>query len=151
MSGMDTHAALNAIQLAVAPVFLLTAVATLIGALATRLARIIDRARDVEDRLAAGTVADPGAAYTELERARLRGWIVNGALALLTISAALIGATVMTLFIGETGSPRSEVLIPWTFLGGVTSFILALLCFLAETLLAVGVLRFAKPGAQVNR
>lgn len=149
--GMDTHVALNAIQLAVAPVFLLTAVATLIGALATRLARIIDRARDVEDRLADGSARDPGAAYAELERARLRGWIVNGALALLTISAALIGATVMTLFIGETASPRSEVLIPWTFLGGVASFILALLCFLAETLLAVGVLKFAKPDAKVDR
>jgi len=141
---MESHAALNAIQLAVAPVFLLTAVATLIGALATRLARIIDRARDVEDRLAAGTAPDEAAAYMELECARLRGWIVNGALALLTISAALIGVTVMTLFIGETRSPRTEALIPWSFLGGVVSFILALLCFLAETLLAVGVLNFGK-------
>ena len=33
------------IQAAVAPVFMLTAVAAMIGALATRLSRIIDRAR----------------------------------------------------------------------------------------------------------
>ena len=41
----------HSIQLAVAPVFMLTAVASLIGALATRLARIIDRARALEDKL----------------------------------------------------------------------------------------------------
>ncbi len=35
----------HAIQLAVAPVFLLTAVAAMIGTIAGRLARIIDRAR----------------------------------------------------------------------------------------------------------
>ena len=40
----------HGIQLAVAPVFLLTAVAGMIGAVAGRLARIIDRARVVEDR-----------------------------------------------------------------------------------------------------
>jgi hypothetical protein len=141
---MEHSAALHAIQFAVAPVFLLTAVASLIGALATRLARIIDRARDIEERLLAGNVISETAAREELRRARVRAWIVNGSLALLTISAALIGATVMTLFIGGTGSARSETLIPWTFLGGLVSFILALLCFLIETLLATHLLNFGK-------
>ena len=141
---IEHSAMLNAIQLAIAPVFLLTAIAGLIGALATRLARIVDRARDVEERLAAKTVANEDVAYSELERARLRGRIVNFAIALLTVSAALICATVMTLFLGETSSPRSEVLIPWSFLGGLVSFMLALLCFLIETLLASEVLDFAR-------
>jgi hypothetical protein len=141
---MEHSAALHAIQFAVAPVFLLTAVASLIGALATRLARIIDRARDIEERLLAGSTISEAAAREELRRARVRAWIVNGSLALLTISAALIGATVMTLFIGGTGSPSSETLIAWTFLGGLVSFILALLCFLIETLLATHLLNFGK-------
>ena len=139
---MEHNAAIHAIQLAVAPVFLLTAVATLIGALATRLGRIIDRAREVEERLFTGTAHDENAAREELRRARLRGAIVNWALALLTIAATLIGATVLTLFVVGTASPQSEVLIPWTFAGGVVSFILALLCFLFETLLAAHVLKF---------
>ena|SRR5688572_3136379 len=139
---MEHSAPLHAIQLAVAPVFLLTAVAALIGALAARLGRIIDRARDVEERLVSGRVLSEKAAHEELRRARLRGSIVNGALALLTVSAGLIGATVMTLFIAGTSSPSSEVLIPLTFLGGLVSFILALLCFLIETLLAAHVLKF---------
>jgi hypothetical protein len=141
---MEHSAALNAIQLAVAPVFLLTAVASLIGALAGRLARIIDRARDLEDRLAAGTARNEDDVYLELQRSKVRAWIVNAAIALLTISAALIGATVVALFVGGTSSPHSEGLLPWTFLGGLISFILALLCFLIETLLAGHVLKFAK-------
>ena len=40
----------HSIQLAVAPVFLLTAVSGMIGAVAHRLGRIIDRARLVEER-----------------------------------------------------------------------------------------------------
>ena len=144
---MDQSPALHAIQFAVAPVFLLTAVAALIGAVATRLARIIDRARDIEERLLAGHAIDEGVAYEELRRARVRARIVNGSLALLTISAALIGATVMTLFIGGVGSVHSEWLIPWTFLGGLICFILALLCFLIETLLATHLLKFGTRGA----
>ena len=70
---MDPSAVSHGIQLAVAPVFMLSAVAALIGALATRLSRIIDRARHIEDRLAAGDIPDEEAAYWELNRLRLRG------------------------------------------------------------------------------
>lgn len=141
---MEHSATLAAIQLAVAPVFLLTAVATLIGVVATRLGRIIDRARDIEDRLDAGTVANEDAAYGELARAKTRGSIVNFALALLTVSAALIGSTVVSLFLGGATTVHTEVIIPWTFLGGLVSFIAALACFLVETLLATRALKFAQ-------
>jgi MFS family permease len=139
---MDANAVSHGIQLAVAPVFMLTAVASLIGALATRLSRIIDRARDLEERLDAGTINNHDAAYSELGRLKLRGSVVNWSVALLTLSATLIGATVMALFLGETTLPHSEQLVPWSFLGGVICFVLALLCFLVETLLASHVLDF---------
>jgi hypothetical protein len=145
---MDTSAISHGIQLAVAPVFMLTAVASLIGALANRLARIIDRARDIEDRLLAGSVTNEDAAYWELDRLRLRGRVVNWSVGLLVVCAMLIGATVVTLFLGETLAPKSEGLVPWSFLGGIVSFVLALICFLVETLLAGHTLRFAKPPAR---
>jgi hypothetical protein len=144
---MDTSAISHGIQLAVAPVFMLSAVAALIGALATRLSRIIDRARNIEDRLAAGEIPNEEAAYWELNRLRLRGRVVNWSVGLLVVCAMLIGTTVMTLFLGETLAPHSERLVPWSFLGGITSFVLALMCFLAETLLATHTLRFARPPA----
>ena len=145
MSGIvpvDANVISHGIQLAIAPVFMLTAVSALIGALATRLSRIIDRARDLDERLEARTIVNRAAAHWELERLKLRGRVVNWAVGLLTLSGTLIGVTVVALFLGETSLPRTEPLVPWSFLGGVTCFLLALLCFLAETLLATHSLNF---------
>ena len=48
----------NNIQLALAPVFLLTAVATLLNAISTRLARSVDRMRAIRQRIYEGTTID---------------------------------------------------------------------------------------------
>ena len=45
----------NNIQLELAPVFLLTAVATLINAISARLARSVDRMRSIQDQIQAGS------------------------------------------------------------------------------------------------
>ena len=61
----DLAAVTHGIQLAVAPVFLLTAVSGMIAAVAGRLARIIDRARFWENRLENGGIEKGRAAkYT---------------------------------------------------------------------------------------
>lgn len=140
---LDSSAITHGIQLAVAPVFLLTAVSGMIGAVAGRLARIIDRARLVEDR--ARVDSDPdflARAYRELADLRLRGRLANGCIGLLTFCAFLIGITIILLFLGETTSFRSNRLAVGGFLAGVASFLLALVCFLAETLLATRLLNF---------
>ena len=141
---MTSSSVLHAIQLAVAPVFMLAAVAAMIGTVAMRLARIIDRARELEERLESNTVTDAKAAYWELERLKLRGRICNWSVGLLAVCAMLIGATVMVLFVGETTLPYTERLVPWTFLGAVGIFVMALVFFLAETLLATHALRFGR-------
>ena len=134
----------HSIQLAVAPVFMLTAVAALLGALATRLARIIDRARALEEKLEADLVKHEEEIYSELRLLQKRGRVVNTSMILLTLSATLIGATVMALFLVENVLLRSSVVVPWTFLGGVLFFVMALLFFLRETLLAGKALNFGK-------
>jgi hypothetical protein len=99
----------HAIQLAVAPVFLLTAVAAMIGTIAGRLARIIDRARLLEDRIeAAPPDKSMTAAFDELKKLRARGRLVNVCIALLTFCAILIGLTIMTLFIGHRIFPEQR-------------------------------------------
>ena len=60
-SNLDTVS--HGIQLAVAPVFLLTAVAAMIGTVAGRLARIIDRARVLETRIDASPADQIGRAH----------------------------------------------------------------------------------------
>lgn len=141
---MIPNAVLNAIQLAVAPIFMLAAVAAMIGTVATRLARIIDRARELEERLESATAKNPDMIHWELDRLKLRGRICNWSVGLLAVCGMLIGATVMLLFVGETYFPRIERVVPWTFLGAVGAFVLALLLFLTETLLATHALRFGR-------
>lgn len=143
----DTDAITHGIQLAVAPVFFLTAVSGMIGAVAGRLARIIDRARLVEER--AVVSQNPQflkQANAELAELRLRGRLANGCIALLTLCAVFIGLTIIVLFVGETTTFQSGRLAVSGFLSGVVSFLLALLCFLAETFIATRLLNFRIPG-----
>ena len=86
---LDADTVTHGIQLAVAPVFLLTAVSGLIGAIAGRLARIIDRARVVEDRARLSDDAEYlQRARNELMALRQRGRLANGGIALLTLESA---------------------------------------------------------------
>jgi hypothetical protein len=124
-------------------VFLLTAVSGMIGAVASRLARIIDRARTVEAK--ARDTQDEEllrAAYLELAELRFRGRLANGCIALLTSCAFLIGMTIILIFIGETVSFRSNWSAVVSFLLGVGCFLAALLCFLIETVVATRLLNF---------
>jgi MFS family permease len=129
---LDADAITHGIQLAVAPVFLLTAVSGMIGAVAGRLARIIDRARKVEDLARVSHDAE----------LRQRGRLANGCIALLTTCAFLIGLTIILLFLGETTGFQSARWAVVGFLAGVGCFLLALLCFLAETVIATRLLNF---------
>ena len=138
---LDSAAITHGIQLAVAPVFLLTAVSGMIGAVAGRLARIIDRARVVEER--ARTRPDfVEQATVELGQLRMRGRLANGCIALLTFCAFLIGLTIILLFLGETTDFQANRMAVGGFLAGVASFLLALVCFLAETVMATRLLNF---------
>ena len=146
----DLATVTHGIQLAVAPVFLLTAVSGMIAAVAGRLARIIDRARFLENRIESGGVKASAAdkIYLELQQLKQRGWLVNSCIALLTLCALLIGVTIILLFLGETSELPTLRIGTICFLSGVVCFLLALMCFLAETLLATRLLEFARPPDQ---
>ena len=142
----DPSAITHSIQLAIAPVFLLTAVAGMIGAVAGRLARIIDRGRKVEERALACT--EPQAlqrALDELAWLRRRGRLANACIGLLTLCALLIGLTIVVLFVGETLDWATSRWAMAGFLAGVLAFMLALLSFFVETLMATRVLDFHMP------
>ncbi|MDD4942390.1 DUF2721 domain-containing protein [Rhodoferax sp.] len=141
----DLDTVTHGIQLAVAPVFLLTAVAGMIGSVAGRLARIIDRARVLETRVDASPDSAPMTTeLEELRQLRKRGRLVNACIALLTFCAILIGLTIMALFLGETTELQIFRIATVLFLSGVTCFLLALLCFLTETVIATRVLKFGR-------
>ena len=87
------------IQLAIAPVFLLTGVCTNLTVLTNRLARIVDRSRALEERLDNG----PGSAhYNELEVLYRRSHLINYAIALSTACGLLVCLVIAMLFLGDT-------------------------------------------------
>ena len=139
---MDIDSLAEGIKLSVAPVFLLTAVAGMIGALAGRLARIIDRARVIEDRIFNGEIVRAQSYHTEFLLLKKRANIVNVSIALLTVCAMLVGLTIIELFLGEVSSVQTMKIVPFSFLGGVACFVLALGCFLVEVTLATRILQF---------
>ncbi len=130
----------DSIQLAVAPVFLLTAVAGMIGALTQRLARVIDRARVIHKEMgdASLTVSARGAYQDELMSIAKRGRFINVAMIFLVLCALMIGLTVLELFFAETtgGKLILSSFVLYTFVAGIGSFILALVSLLIEVLIA---------------
>lgn len=139
---LDSSSIVHGIQLAVAPVFFLTAVAGMLGVVASRLARVVDRARVLEEH--AGQSQDSAfvqRAAAELVQLQLRGQLANAAIVLLTLCALLIGLTIIVLFLGETMGLEAARLGVFGFLSGVASFLLALLCFMWETVLATRMLQ----------
>jgi hypothetical protein len=123
-------------------VFLLNAVAAMIGAVAGRLARIIDRARQIEAWMDETPLAPKMQRWKdELRLLRQRSFLVNWCIALLIFCAILIGSTIVLLFFGETlevNFARTAIVV---FIAGVVSFLLALLCFFAETLMSAKILK----------
>ena len=140
---LDVAAVTHSVQLAVAPVFFLTAVAGLIGAVAARLARIIDRARLLDERVRTSTDAEASARMIEeLLLLRKRGRIANFSIACLALCGCLIGVTIISLFLGQTWEMKWHLVALVCFLAGVLSFLAALGSFLWETILAMHLLNF---------
>lgn len=146
MALFDASAIPHGIQLAVAPVFLLSAVAGLIGAVAGRLSRIIDRGRVLDDRLRKDTDEPERRPIwlEELRVLRVRGMLANSVIGLLTLCGFLIGLTIVVLFLGETTVYETGRWAIYSFLVGISCFMAALGCFFAETLLATRALDFGK-------
>ena len=78
------------IQVSVAPVFLLTGIGSILGVLANRLGRIVDRARFLESRPELSRHLTEASAEVELLRLAERKRWVNRAITLCTLCALLV-------------------------------------------------------------
>ncbi|MCD2164470.1 DUF2721 domain-containing protein [Comamonas koreensis] len=145
---IDVSNITHSIQLAVAPVFFLTGVAGMIGAVAGRLARIIDRGRVLEDRMMASKDEEyVQRSLLELSFLRRRGRLANLCIGLLTLCGALIALTIILLFVGQTTKSEFDanswsLAAMFSFGMGVVSFVSALCCFMVETMMATQLLNF---------
>ena len=131
----------NNIQLALAPVFLLTAVATLINSISSRLARSVDRMRAIQQALHRGEGKDEERIrYMEKEanEAKTRGRLCTAAIFFDVLSGVFISLTVLELFFFQAGAVRSlqTDYVVWTFVLGLIFFMTSLSIALAEVVYA---------------
>ncbi len=141
----------HAIQLAVAPVFLLTGVAALLAVMTQRLARIIDRSRYFDqawDRLTAAEMATAPIERGALEkRRRLASWAIN----FCTLAALLVCGVITTLFVDAFFATDLKALAGGLFIASMFALIAGLACFLREVYLATTTVRAARPKARRTR
>jgi hypothetical protein len=117
------------IQLAIAPVFLLTGVATKLTVLTNRLGRIIDRVRVLEERLHRGP--DPDAA-DELEVLYRRWKLINYAISASTACGLLVCLVIGCLFLGDATDLPLDQYIAGMFVLAMVALIFSFIFLLRE-------------------
>jgi len=131
-TAMSTAVISHAIQLAIAPVFLLTGIAGLLAVMATRLGRIIDRARNFEKTWSGLSANARAAARVEMGNLERRRRVCSYC----TSAALLVCLVIVTLFVEEFFATNLQVLAGALFVGAMVAVICGLVCFLREVYLA---------------
>jgi hypothetical protein len=128
----------HVIQLAVAPVFLLSGVGAILAVLINRLGRIIDRYRVLENSSPKAGAGEETVAHVEMAILSQRARLIHWAISLCTIGALFICIVIATLFIGSMLRVGVSQLIALMFIGAMLALIAGLLSFLREISLATG-------------
>ncbi len=127
----------RAIQLSVAPVFLLTGITGLLGMFTSRLARIIDRTRLLQEALERSDLREGRRLRSALLVQRRRTFLINRALFCATLTALLVAGVVGVLFISAVAALNLATIVVPVFVLAMGSLIASLVLFLLEVQLAI--------------
>lgn len=132
------------IDLAVAPVFLLTAISGTLSVLSTRLGRIIDRGRRLKEMQVPPASAEGGDIDTELKSLAIRARLIHRAIRMCTTSALFVCLVIISLFLDALFSIQMEFFIAAMFMFALGSLSFALLTFLREIGKSTAVFQFGR-------
>ena len=134
------------IQLAIAPVFLLMGVSALLGVLTSRLGRVVDRFRVLNENLTSMQAED--ARYEnynqELDILSCRANWVHWSITLCTFTLLLVAVVIGLLFLGSAINWDTSWLVSILFIFGMGSLIAGLTCFIREISLSKHVFQLTK-------
>ncbi|MES2182164.1 MAG: DUF2721 domain-containing protein [Pseudomonadota bacterium] len=125
----------HVIQLAVAPVFLLTGIGAILSVLTGRLGRIVDRFRVLTEQQ--NHKQSQTKISRELSLLSIRATWVHWSITLCTISALCVSVVIGTLFVGSEINLDPSRLVSPMFILAMLSLILGLICFLREIYLSI--------------
>ncbi|MGN6185975.1 MAG: DUF2721 domain-containing protein [Thermoanaerobaculia bacterium] len=135
----------HVIQLSIAPAFLLSGVVALLNVISNRLARIIDRARELELIL---PTLDERAAKPVLEELRVlsrRGKLVYRSISFSTTSALLLCFVIGALFLSAMAHYSISIVVGALFVASMAMLTLGLLFFLREVFLGIQTFQVGLP------
>ncbi len=135
MLGSAVENVTRVIQLALTPVFLLTAVAALLNVFSTRLGRVADRVDLLSADLQRGA-ADTEFLSAQLDFLRTRSLILDVAVVLATVGGAATCAAALVLFFGALRDAEFRALLFGLFGGAIVFTITALVTFAIEMIMA---------------
>jgi hypothetical protein len=144
-------AIVQTIQLSLAPVFVLVAIGNILNILSTRLGRIVDRARALQDLHNRTEGAEHDQVVLEIRAVDRRIALITKAIRYMVVSALTIGSTVAVLFIEGLFGLKLQIVAAVTFLGAVTLLLYALVLFLKETQIAAASLRIPRDYLELHR
>lgn len=131
----------KAIQLALAPVFLLTGIGALLGVMTGRLARIVDRGRAFAEGQVSCVSCDHAAITLELETLEPRRHLTSVAITATTVAALLVCAVIAGLFVEVMLQTPLKWLISAFFAAAMFALVVGLIFFLRELHLAMRTVR----------
>lgn len=127
----DIHLVSEAIRDAVAPVFLLTGIGSILNVMVGRLARAIDRARMVNDLIPEKRQQHKEELNLTIRRIK---WF-RRAIGIATLGALLVCVSIASLFISVESGFNISHMVLLSFISSMGAIIVSLLCFLREILL----------------
>jgi len=137
------HDVARAIQLALAPVFLLTGIAGMLNVMAGRLSRIVDRVRTLTENRP-GSISD-AQARLEQERLGRRRHLTNVGITACTIAAFTVCLVIAGLFVEVMLDAPLKWVIGGLFTLAMLALVVGLSFFLREVHLAMQPLRVPPP------
>jgi CBS domain containing-hemolysin-like protein len=137
------------IQVALTPIFLISAIGVTLNVLTSRLARIVDRARAMETELRRPDHTPDGRdLHGALGVLARRARYINAAITLITLSALFIALVVVMLFVNAFLRWDLSAFTAWMFILSMLSLAAALLAFLIEVRIATNTLRIGIEAAE---
>ena len=139
------------IQLALAPVFVLVAIGSIMNILTTRLGRVVDRSRVLQGDHATTQGVEHDVVVRQIRMADRRITLIGRALLLMVLAGIAIGLTVSLLFLDEFTTLDLQ---PWSaglFILSIGMMMWAMLLFLAEVREATAALQIPRSYLELDR
>jgi hypothetical protein len=131
----------HAIELAVAPVFLLTGIGAMLAVMTNRLGRVIDRARLLESMLTNASPEAVAALHADLAVLSRRAKLNGRAITLCTMTALFVCTVIAILFLSAFLRFNATIPVAVLFIAAMLCLFLGLLWFLREIYVATISLR----------